>query len=555
MIENIRKYTGLMIVVFVILFISFLLLDTSSVRNIGGGGAVLRIEGKTYDGKEFSRLGTNGMELTQMLVGMQNFDLYPFMLASVMDAADENEAAEKFFITRVLLRSAAQEFGLTPGEEEISARIRKLQSFTGPDGDFDAQAFSTFIDRQIGRLGMSERDVRALVSDILIYEKLDEIVGGGLAPTREAITRNHALQNQRVSGAVARFELAPFEQAIQPTDDEIRTFWENIQDSFMTEPRRSFTYILAKANLPPEISAEDGELPPLDFKDLALSEAERSAKEATQRAEIAAKRAEERRTKQREIDTKVDDLLFELEQDPKLTLEAVAEKKGLEVKTSGLFPKSAPPADLAMALRKAGRNGNVVDQLFRMVTTTDPFSKISPAFPVGEGDWIVARLDEIEASRVKTFEEAKDDARALYIKENAEKAMKEAAAAAIVKIQESLAAGKSFAEAVEAAGLEAPHAFENITSAHQPDAAKEPQTLFEKARVTAPGTVAELITEGDRAFILFVGKRELVKDPNMAQAINDQLDQTKRGNQSTALVAWLRARTAAADVQQLWKEK
>ena len=43
MIENLRKYTGLTIVVFVILFISFFFLDTSSVKNMSSGQARLKI--------------------------------------------------------------------------------------------------------------------------------------------------------------------------------------------------------------------------------------------------------------------------------------------------------------------------------------------------------------------------------------------------------------------------------------------------------------------------------------------------------------------------------
>jgi len=133
--------------------------------------------------------------------------------------------------------------------------------------------------------------------------------------------------------------------------------------------------------------------------------------------------------------------------------------------------------------------------------------------------------------------------------------MTEAANNAITKINEAMAEGKSFAEAAEAAGLDAVHSFENITAAHEADPTHEPQSLFEAARVVTPGSVAELLIEADRAFILFVESRELVRDENVARMIDMQLEQAARGNQSTAQVAWLRARTAAADVQQLWKRR
>lgn len=555
MIENIRKYTGLMIVVFVLLFVSFLLLDTSSVQNIGGGGSVLRVDGRSYNDKEYRRIGMNGLALTQELISSGNYDLYQFLLASTMDAREESGAEEKFFVTRILLQSAAEEFGLQPGEEEISARIRSMQSFTGPDGDFDAQKFSTFLDRRIGRLGMAERDVRAVVSDILIFEKLGDVVGSGLAPLRDTVVRNHALQSQRISGAVAHFELAPFEEAVEPTEDDVRAFWENLQDAFVTEQHRRFTYIVAKPDLPADISAEEEELPTFSFEDLALSEEERAAKDAQHQAELAAKRAEERRTKQRELDLKVDDFLYQLEQKPEASFEELAGEKGFEVKTSELFPQSAPPADLAVALRQSSNAGQVVVELFQIEADEDPFSRISRALPVGEGEWIIARLDETELSRVKTFEEAREEARALYIEDQAVAAMTEAAEAAVGKIKEALAAGQTFAEAAEAAGMESVHAFEDITSAHQPDPATEPQALFETARVITPGTVADVLIESDRAFILYVGEREVVRDENIDQTIDTQLAQMKRANESTALVAWMRARTEAADVQQLWKNR
>ena len=80
MIENIRKYTGLMIVVFVILFISFFFLDSRSVRNMSGGQAILKIAGRTYNDKEFNNLGKASFELTSNLVRSGDFGLYQFLM-------------------------------------------------------------------------------------------------------------------------------------------------------------------------------------------------------------------------------------------------------------------------------------------------------------------------------------------------------------------------------------------------------------------------------------------------------------------------------------------
>ena len=553
MIENIRKYTGLMIVVFVVLFVSFLLLDTSSVQNIGGGGSVLRVDGRTFSDKEYRRIGHNGFELTQELMRAGNFELYQFLIASTIDAADESDGVEKFFITRILLRSAAEEFGLQPSDAEISGYIRSLQAFAGPDGDFDTQTYSTFVERRIGRLGMTESDIRDLVRDILVYEKLSDVVGSGLAPIRDAVERNDAFENQRISGALAHLELAPFEQAVEPTEEEVREFWENLQDAFTTEPRRQFTYVYVNPDLPEDLTEEEEDLPEFTFGDLALSEEERAARDAEFQAERAAERAEKRRELQRETDQIVERFFDELIISEGASFEELAGEMGLEVKHTELFPESDPPADLAVALRQSSRGGNAVDELFRMVTSPDPFSKISPPLAVDDGGWIVARLDEIEPSRTKTYEEAAEEARELFIEEKAVESMFDAAEAAIAQINEALADGMSFAEAAEAAGLDDVHTFEEITNMHTPDPANEPQNLYEASRTVGPGTVADVITESDRAFILYVAQRELVRDVEIEPRIDMQLAQAARANESTAFVAWLRTRTQAAAVQQLYR--
>lgn len=553
MIENIRKYTGLMIVVFVLLFVSFLLLDTSSVQSIGGGGTVIRIDGRSYTEKEFRRTGSNGIDLAQQLLRGGEFGIYQFLIGATADATDENDQTEKFFVTRVLLRKAADDFGVHPGADEISTRIRSMRPFAGPDGDFDAQLYGRFIERGIGRLGMTEGDVRDLVADMLIFEKLGDIVGAGLAPARGTVERTLAFQNQRISGSLARIDLSPFEMEIDPSEEEIREFWENLRDAFMTEPRRSFTYILASPTFPED---EDEAEPAETLADAAMTDEQRAAKAAVreeERARKAAERADARREIQLKSDSVVDDFLYELEQQKGVTFEELAEKLGYEVRKTEFFPLSEAPEELALEMRQSSREGTAADELFRMVTTSDPFSKISPALPVGETDWIVARLDEIEPSRAKEYAEARDEARALLIEEQATRAMTEAAETAREKIAAALEEGLTFAEAAEAAGLEHVHSFEDIISFHRPEPENEPAELFELARTVTPGALADVILEAERAFILHVAKRELVRDEDAAQRIDAELANTVRSNETTAFVAWLRSRTQAASVQPLYR--
>ena len=552
MIENLRKYTGLIIVVFVILFISFFFLDSRSVQNMSGGRPMLKIAGRTYNDKEYNNLGTASLELTSTLARSGDFGLYSFLMGLSSSATSQNDAAEKFFIGRMVLRQAKEEFGIHPGEEEISAYLRTLKAFTGPDQKFSAENYRNFIEKGMGRLGMTEKDLRDLVSDVLASKKVNTIVGSGLGVDRGAVAKNLALENQQLSGELAKLDLAPYEEKIQPTEDEIKKYWEGISDSFTTEPRRKFTYIVVAPKMPEEKPVVDT---PESLVDAAASDEVKKAaakKKDEEKAKHATEVAEERRKKQLEIDSQVDDFLFKLEEQKGVGFENLAKENGWEVKTSDFFTSAAPPKELDLTIRSSSRGGKVVDPLFKMQETSDSFSKISEAIPVGENQWVVAHIDGEEKSRPKTYEEARADARAQYISEKGAEAMKTAANAAITTIKTSLTAGKTFAEAAKEAGITETKGFNAILSTYRPDGATEPQNLFEAARNIDPGSVADAITESERAFILYVAKREVVKDTNSTR-IDSEVTSNTSGNETIAFASWIAARTEDAKVEELYK--
>ena len=553
MIENLRKYTGLIIVIFVILFISFFFLDSHSVRNLNSGRPMLKIAGRTYDDKEYNNLGKSSLELAYGLAGSGDFDLVQFVMSLSAETTGKEDAAEKFFIGRMILRQAKEEFGVYPGDEEISAYLRTLKVFGGPEGKFNPETYRNFIEKGMGRLGMTEKDLRELASDVLACKKINAIVGSGLSVDHAAVAKDLALQNQQITGELAKLELAPFEEKIQPTEEEIKKYWEIISDSFTTEPKRKFTYVIATPSLPTEATTPDA---PESLADAAASEEVKKAaakKKEEEKAKRAAALAEESRKKQLELDALVDDFLFRLEEQKGSGFEELAKANGWEVKTTELFARSAAPKELDLKLRSSSRGGKAVDQLFLIQETSDPFSKISEAIAVGDNQWIVARIDGEEKSRPKTFEEARGDARAQYISEKATEALKAAAADDLTKIKTLLSAGKTFAEAAKEVGIPETRPFTAIISTYRPDGASEPQNLFEAARNVEPGTLADVITESDRAFILHVAKREVVKSADAATRIDSEVASLTRKNETIAFTAWIAERTETAKVEQLYK--
>ncbi len=555
MIENIRKYTGLTMVILVILFISFLFLDSSSMRGMGGRD-MLKIDGRTYSDKEFQSLGAGSFELTMGLAQAGSFDLYQFLMTMSTGATSKEEGAEKFFVGRMILRQAKQEFGIYPGDEEISEYIKSLRAFAGADGKFDVEIYRNFIEKGIGRFGLTEKDVRELASDVLASQKINSLVGSGLTLDRSTLAENLALNNQQITGEIGRLALAPYEEKIQPTEEEIKAYWEVIKDAFTTEPQRKFTYVIISPVLPAEQEAEAEEAPSIaDATASPEAKAAADQKKEEEKAKRAATFADERRKKQLETDSQVSSFFDQLGEKKGADFEELAKANGWDVKTTEFFTKANPPKELDVNLRASSSGDKAAAELFKIQETTDPFSKISEAIAIGENQWLVARLDGEEKSRTKTFEEARADARAQYISEKAVEALKAAANEAVTKIRAAIAGGKSFAEAAKEAGITETSAFSAIISTYRPDGATEPQNLFDATRNIDPGSVAEPIIESDRAFIIHVAKREVVKDTNAATRLDAELKSRIEENETFAFSAWMNARVDAAKVEQLYNKR
>jgi hypothetical protein len=545
MIENIRKYQGLILFFIAIVIISLVVgIKDDLFRGGAGGHAVYRVNGRTYNDKEFQHLGTGAFELVGGLARAGDFSLYQFLMELAQGATSQEDAAEKFFVGRMILREAKNEFGIHPGDDEVTDYIRKLRAFSNKDGSFEQETYNNFIEKGIGRLGMTENDLRELASDAIASTRINAIIGGGLTMNKDAVKSAQGLDNQQISGSIARLDLAQFEAGIKPTDEEVKSYWENIQDAFMTQPQRKFSYIIAS----PKPAAPK---PAETIVDATLKEDEKKQKEL---AKEAAEKEEELRN-QKELDSLVDNFAVELEEQKGAAFEELAAQNGWTAQTTDMFSKDKTPKELDLKLRSTSLSGKVVDELFQIVATTDPLSKITQPIAVGENQWLIARLDGEEKPRPKTFDEAREEARAQFVAEKAAEALKKGAGEAMEKIKTSLAAGKSFAESTKDAGIDASHVkeFKKIKSSTQQDAASEPRQLFQSASNADPGTLADVITEPDRAFIVHVASREVEKDPKAQETLNAQVESSAMQNEMLAFTSWLKERTEAAKVESLIK--
>jgi hypothetical protein len=555
MIEHIRKYSGLMVVVLGLVIVSFVLMDAQRMPGLTGDPVVMKINGRGYTNKEFSRTGASSFEVFQMLYNTGDFDLFrafaPFIMRGM---GGTQEPVKQFFAGRILLRDAREQFGIHPSEEEISARIRKMPVFANQDGGFDAERYTMIIQKQLGRYGMTEHDLRELVSDTIVSLKLQDILGAGLVADRNITATNLAFDSQEITVELARLDRDTFQDKIEPKEEEIKAFWESIQDKYKTEVRRKFTYVIVTPEAVPEPAPEAPAAPlPADATDEAKAAAKKA--EEDKKAAAAAKAAEARRTALLKSNGLIDTFLVTLQDQKGEGFEELAKQNGWEVKTTELFAATKAPAELDVDLRSSSTGGKVPQILFQINSKGDAFSKISPAIPVGENQTIVARLDEEEASRTMEFAEARAEARADYISEKGGDALKAAIAEAATKIKEGLAARKSFADAAKDAGITEVKKVEKVSKTYRPDALSEPQGLFDAVRTIDPGSISDTIIESERAFIAYVEKREVVKEANADARLDAEVRNETTQNETAAFDAWLTEQIESAKIEDLYAQQ
>ena len=255
MIENLRKYTALIVILFIFVAVGFVLMDARKINKSQGGIPVLKIAGRSYTDGDLTKFGANGYQLTMGIVQSGDYQLFGFLTTLAGRASTEHEVSENFFTNRMLLRAAKEEFGIYPSDEEIDTKIRSFRVFTSPDGAFSQEQYRNFIERGLGRLGLVEADIRDLASDIIVHSKLSDILSTGLSSDRNIIAKQVAIDGQRINAKFARIDIAPLKATITPTEEQIKTYWDTVRDAFKTDEKRKFTYFIAKPALPAEPKA------------------------------------------------------------------------------------------------------------------------------------------------------------------------------------------------------------------------------------------------------------------------------------------------------------
>lgn len=585
MIENMRKYTGLMAVVFILLAAGFLF-TMNDISSTGGGGGMgsgptlLEANGRILDRQEYRRMGDSTLRLAseaglhayvnflivpdsaQLQQAMQllrfGYPNYYVTMGRNLKADDFN----RFIANRIIIQQAIKDMGVNASDEEINNAIMSSTGFA-TDGKFDSTKYAGFIDKRLGSLGMTEKDLRSIVHESLCLEKIIQIVGGGLIPPRNAAEDLIAAQMQSVVLSRVALNRGDFVKKEDPSEEEIKAYWETHKDAYKTQEQRRINYILL--NLPPKTEIKSSAAPlaedATDEQKKAHAQAEqaRLAAETKLKAQMEEQRAKQALSIQREIDQIAQEIYDSEEQKLSLDFESILTKRNHQMQKTGLFTRAGVPKELSsLKLRGNYNEGKTIgDFIFGHSTgSQDPYDLVSDALPVGEHGWIIFTLEEVVEPTLLDYEAAKLRARTQLVSENASEKIKHAAKEARNSIVEQVASGKSFDQAVEEQGLKAEQ-IGPFGLSNRDFQSKEPsfRLLHQKASGLNPGEVSETIDENNRSLFFQLVSREIEDTEENKQRMQAAIDNGANQIMLIAFLNWLQQQYEEADVKGLAVEE
>ena len=643
MIENIRKYTGLMIVVLVLLFIGLVFLG-DGVGNSFSGKPVMKVNGRGISQKEFQR---NAIDVQRIASELPINGLLPResrILASHYLGEDIIESPyvtsqsviqqmglfldpnpTRLLANRVAIQKAGIEYGVTPSNEEVESFVENV-IFADSEGNFDQEASREFFEEKAGKLGIGTRGFNEYIRDLLTAQNLFKLIGGGLAPEMETVRALYDSSQQKITVQQVSLTSAKFEAEVTPSEEEIKIFYEENQANYNSDEKRKVSYIFVEPDWQTKLTEvqkrKEEEAKKKAEEEAKLKQQEQEAKKAAEEAnknqpeekdpsESAPETAQPSDNTQKDPETpntseppsgeqgqtgeageaasaspsseeqapatpaapiepeatiaqSPKDQLSALEKaeavsalNPELTafddaiidtmgkkFDKIAEQKGYQIVQTDFFTKGEAPDPFGTRVTNDAV-GTLADAAFKLPAEGSSDEKITAPYQTVDG-WFVIRLDEITPSQPLTFEEARSMVTADLKKKMARELLSSKSAQLHEKLAAAIKEGKSFSDVAkenECEAVELPEVTRQSNS-----------TTFTAAQYTNPGQLAPLKFDPtdespDRALIILVNKREVLKDAAYSTGIENAFKRESDRTRYIAFQNWLYDEYTANKVQ------
>jgi parvulin-like peptidyl-prolyl isomerase len=316
MIENIRKYTGLMVVVLVLLFVGLVFLD-GGISKAFNGKPVMEVGDHSISDKEFRRqlalmqlpdilpaaieIPDNSRLLATHYLGETFMESQipktPSLIIRIMAGYLQPSIGEpeRFIANRINIQKGGIEFGVTPSNDEVENFVETV-IFTDADGNFDLEAYDKFTKSRLGNIG-GIPGFNNYIRDLLTAQNLSKILGGGISTEKNTERELFDVQKQEISGSKITLESGVYEGLVKPTEEEIREYYEENSQNYNSDELRKITYVSIEPDWDEALEKSKKAKAKADAEEAErlkkAEEAKKKAEEAARKANDAAETTEE----------------------------------------------------------------------------------------------------------------------------------------------------------------------------------------------------------------------------------------------------------------------
>lgn len=551
MIENMRKYTGLMVVVLVLLAAGLILTMGDFRPNSGGRAKVTEVYGEGIDQIQFRKMGYNSLAVIKQLqdpgltgyamdmIYNQRLDMYAQFGFYRMGTSPQD--AQKFVTRRIVIAKTAADYGIYPSTEQAKQHLK--EKVFAKDGNFDAESYQAFI-KEMGSSGMQEEDFVNLVAESLVYDRLKNLISSGLQTPNSLTDRAIKFQQQTLDLTTVAIDIDRYKKDIKPTEEEIKAYWTENDFKYLTDRTIRISYIVEKpvySSPRPVAPVRAADATDEDFKKL----------DEAYKKELATWELEVEKETDNLLAAKLDDLAYLVDNSEGLKFEEEVKNAGIKLTSTELFSAKNVPADLKLLNSK---NGDSIANIIFQTKIAESLKYRIPAPVKLEGNgWFYVRYDEDVTPVTKSYEEAKELAKADLIQEKANAAMLADVANIKEKLAKSIADGSSAQEAAKINNLEAQVrngvTYTNLGKDERGQVDSSEYKIFENGTITDNKSFSEKnIEEENQVILVYLDKRQVV---DTAEAVDMRIRiQSARSEilQDSVFRAWMDEAVAKANI-------
>ena len=271
--EFIRKNSILVLVVIVAVGAGLLMMDYSGKGSAFSRDFLIRVNGANFSQAETVNLGENGREylssifsatrqmfnhfdanddgvfsddeqaaLNTWLREHQDVSAFYGLINDVYASWHYGVSSDDFVnvaVVRAMLKAEADNLGLHPSEAQIDAYLRAMPPFRREDGSFNTSLYRQITGYREGATNrVQEENFRDVVADIMIWEALQAILTNGVSYNAKAQIAMINAFSQNVSGRSAWLAAEKVPTPAEPTEDELKAYWEANKEAYLSQERR-----------------------------------------------------------------------------------------------------------------------------------------------------------------------------------------------------------------------------------------------------------------------------------------------------------------------------